>query len=175
MFGPEAKNFDALIIGSPDHTGTEGARSTAEVVNAGVFGPVGELRIWCDHSVYPCLVVRPSEAETPPADLDRDLWQGPAPHQPYDSAYQSWRWRPWWDFGGGTVGDMACHTFHWYFHELELGAPEHVYGYGAFRREGVFGRVRHALGGRPPDIHDSGRATRSGLLPPAFSQTFRPE
>jgi predicted dehydrogenase len=187
MFDQEAKNFDAVIIGTPDHThtviltaalqlgkhiycakpvthtigearkvreavraakqlvtktsvqssGTEGARRTTELLNAGVIGPVRELHIWCDHPVYPCSVVRPKEAEAPPPGMDWDLWIGPAPFRPYHSAYHPWRWRPWWDFGSGTVGDMACHTFHAYFNELQLTAPTLVCGRGSTRREGL--------------------------------------
>lgn len=186
MFDKDAKNFDALIIGTPDHThtvilmaaiglgkhiycakpithsigearkvrkalreapalvtkssvqssGTEGARSTTELLNAGAIGPVRELHIWCDHPVYPCSLLRPKEAEIPPDGMNWDLWIGPAPLRPYHSAYHPWRWRPWWDFGTGTVGDMCCHTFHVYFRELRLGVPRAVYGYGSVRREG---------------------------------------
>ena len=191
MLDREAKNFDALIIGTPDHThavillaalqlgkhvycakplthtiaearkvrqavldarqlvtkssvqssGLDGARCTTELLNAGVIGPVRELHIWCDHPVYPCAVVRPEETQTPPAGIDWDLWLGPAPFRPYHSAYHPWRWRPWWDFGGGTVGDMACHTFHTYFNELQLSAPKAVHGNGSFRCEGMATRV----------------------------------
>lgn len=191
MFDKESKNFDAVIVGTPDHThavilaaalqlnkhiycakpvthtiaearhirkavsaakqlvtktsaqssGTEPARCTTELLTAGVIGPVRELHIWCDHPVYPTSVVRPKESETPPAGMNWDLWLGPAPERPYHSAYHPWRWRPWWDFGGGTVGDMACHTFHMYFNELQLGAPRTVYGWGSFRCEGQSSRV----------------------------------
>lgn len=191
MFDREAKNFEALIIGTPDHThasillaaldlgkhvycakpvthtiaearkvrqavlaaprlvtktsvqssGTEAARATTELLNAGAIGPVRELHIWCDHPVYPCSVVRPTEAQTPPAGMDWDLWLGPAPYRPYHSVYHPWKWRPWWDFGGGTVADMACHTFHLYFNELQLAAPARVHGCGSFRCEGMSKRV----------------------------------
>jgi hypothetical protein len=70
--------------------------------------------------------------------MDWDLWIGPAAYRPYHSAYHPSNWRPWWDFGTGTVGDMGCHTLHVYFKELQLGAPTRVYGYGSTRHEGFF-------------------------------------
>jgi hypothetical protein len=73
--------------------------------------------------------------------MDWDLWLGPAPFRPYHSAYHPWRWRPWWDFGSGTVGDMACHTLHLYFKELQLGAPRTIYSCRSFRCEGTSTRV----------------------------------
>lgn len=188
MFDKEANNFDALIVGTPDHThavvmmpavqlgkhvycakpithsigearkirsaflnakqlvtkssvqssGTEAARSTAELLASGVIGPVRELHIWCNHPAYPCALVRPTETQTPPRGMDWDLWIGPAPYRPYHSAYHPANWRPWWDFGSGTVGDMGCHTFHVYFNELKLGSPSMVYGYGSTVHKGFF-------------------------------------
>ena len=70
--------------------------------------------------------------------MDWDLWIGPAPCRPYHSAYHPANWRPWWDFGTGTVGDMGCHTLHIFFRELQFGAPSLVYGYGSTRHEGFF-------------------------------------
>ncbi len=191
MFDKEAKNFDALIIGTPDHThtiilmaalqlgkhiycakpvthtigearrvrqgllankhlitkasvqssGTDNARSTTELLNSGVIGPVRELHIWCDHPAYPCSLVRPTETQTPPLGLDWDLWIGPAPYRPYHSTYHPLHWRPWWDFGSGTVGDMACHSLHVYFNELQLGAPTTICASMSTRQEGWFKQV----------------------------------
>jgi hypothetical protein len=70
--------------------------------------------------------------------MNWDLWIGPAPFRPFHSAYHPENWRPWWDFGGGTVGDMACHSFHVFFQELQLGAPARICGYGSTRYEGFF-------------------------------------
>jgi hypothetical protein len=187
MFDQAAKNFDAIIIATPDHThaiilmaalqlgkhiycakpvthtigdarkvrqalvnaknivtktsaqssGTDGARSTSELLASGIIGPVTRLHVWSDNTVYPCSVARPIEGQAPPPGMDWDLWLGPAPYRPYHSAYHPFRWRPWWDFGGGTVGDMACHSLHVYFKELQLGAPQRIYGYSSFRCEGI--------------------------------------
>ncbi|NIP24085.1 MAG: Gfo/Idh/MocA family oxidoreductase [Phycisphaerae bacterium] len=188
MFDREEKNFDALIIGTPDHShaillmaaiklnkhiycakpithsigearkvraalakakrlvtkssvqssATDPARSTTELLNSGVIGSVRELHIWCHHPAYPCSLVRPTDKQTPPPGMDWDLWIGPAPYRPYHSAYHPANWRPWWDFGTGTVGDMACHTMHVYFKELQLDAPKMIYGYGSTRHKGFF-------------------------------------
>ena len=43
------------------------------------------------------------------AALHWDEWLGPAASRPYDPAYVPFRWRGWWDFGCGAVGDMAIH------------------------------------------------------------------
>lgn len=123
---------------SVQSSATEAARSTSELLASGVIGPVRGLHIWCDHPAYPCSLVRPKEPQTPPAGMDWDSWIGPAAHRPYHSAYHPANWRPWWDFGTGTVGDMGCHTLHVFFRELQLGAPGLVYGSASTRHEGFF-------------------------------------
>ena len=191
LLDKEAKNFDALIVATPDHThavilmaalqlgkhiygakpithtiaearkikaavvaskklatqssvqvaGNDAALSTTEMLRCGALGPIRELHIWCDHPTYPCSLLRPKDAQTPPPGMDWDLWLGPAPYRPYHSAYHPELWRPWWDFGAGTVGDMACHTLHIFFKELQLGAPATIYGYGSTRYDGFFKRT----------------------------------
>lgn len=123
---------------SVQSSGTSPARNTTELLQSGSIGPVRELHIWCDHPVYPCSLVRPTEKQSPPPGMDWDLWIGPAPYRPYHSAYHPSNWRPWWDFGTGTVGDMACHTLHAYFRELQLGAPTTVYSRSSIRHKGFF-------------------------------------
>jgi predicted dehydrogenase len=69
---------------------------------------------------------RPAPGEQPPATLDWNLWNGPAPARPYSAEYHPRRWRNWWDFGGGALGDIGCHTMDAPFYALDLGAPEWV-------------------------------------------------
>jgi predicted dehydrogenase len=58
-----------------------------------------------------------------PDQLDWDLWLGPAPARPYHPIYAPFRWRGWWDFGTGALGDIGCHSFDPVFRALKLGAP----------------------------------------------------
>jgi len=132
------KNPQLITKSSVQDSATEAARSTTELLNCGVIGPIHEVHIWCDHPAYPCSLTRPTEKQTPPPGMDWDLWIGPAPFRPFHSAYHPENWRPWWDFGSGTVGDMACHTLHIFFKELKLGAPTMVYGYASTRNTGFF-------------------------------------
>ena len=131
-------NKKIITKSSVQSSRTDAACSTTELLNSGAIGPVRELHIWCDHPAYPCSLVRPTETQTPPRGMDWDIWIGPAPYRPFNSAYHPENWRPWWDFGSGTVGDMACHTFHIFFRELQLGAPETIYGRCSTRYDGFF-------------------------------------
>lgn len=47
--------------------------------------------------------------EKPPADIDYDLWLGPAPYKPYTSHRVSPSFRGYWDYDGGGLADMGQH------------------------------------------------------------------
>lgn len=132
------KNPGLITKSSVQASATDAALSTTELLNSGAIGAVTELHIWCDHPAYPCSLLRPKEPQTPPAGMDWDRWIGPAPFRPFHSAYHPELWRPWWDFGSGTVADMACHTLHMYFRELQLAAPKLVYSSVSTRNDGFF-------------------------------------
>jgi predicted dehydrogenase len=68
-------------------------------------------------------VTRPKDEPPVPATLDWDLWLGPAPQRPYHPAYLPFKWRGWWDFGTGALGDIGCHSFDPVFRALKLGPP----------------------------------------------------
>jgi predicted dehydrogenase len=114
--------------GSIQDSRTDYSRSTTEILNTGVLGPIREIHIWSFHPIYPTGLVRPTETMTPPAGMDWDMWIGPSPFRPYNKIYHPANWRAWWDFGTADVGDMGCHTFHTYFEELQLSTPKVIYG-----------------------------------------------
>ena len=64
----------------------------------------------------------PAGSQTPPADLDWEMFQGPAPRRPYSSMRQN-NWRNYWEYGAGTLSDWGVHLIdvaHWY---LGVSAP----------------------------------------------------
>lgn len=103
---------------------TDNYRRVVEWIRAGAVGTVKEVHVWCGKSWGGG--ERPTETPTVPSSLHWDLWLGPAPERPYHPVYQPANWRRWWDFGSGTLGDMACHLVDLPFWALELGAPSKV-------------------------------------------------
>ena len=69
----------------------------------------------------------PGPRQTPgiPNHIHWDVFLGPAPERPYNPVYHPHDWRGWWDFGTGSLGDMACHTANLAFMALKLG-PAHA-------------------------------------------------
>ena len=114
---------------------SEQTRLMCEMVWDGAIGPVREVHVWTDranrglNAVYwPQGVDRPKDKPAVPDTLDWDLWLGPAPQRPYHPAYVPFKWRGWWDFGTGAMGDIGCHALDPIFRALKLGAPTSVEG-----------------------------------------------
>ena len=66
--------------------------------------------------------------ETPlvPGHVDWESFIGPAPMRPYHPNYTPFKWRGWWDFGTGALGDMACHTANLAYMACQLTQPNHI-------------------------------------------------
>lgn len=107
LMADEAKKRKRVTqMGTQIHS-TDNYRRVVELVQSGAIGPVKEVHVWVDR----VWAGRGLPVDTPPvpASLHWDLWLGPAPERPYNPAYVPGHWRGWWDFGGGTLADMACH------------------------------------------------------------------
>jgi predicted dehydrogenase len=105
-----------------------GTRAAVEVMRAGLLGDVTELHVWTDRPAgwWPQGVLRPSDTPPVPPTLDWDVWLGPAPERPYNPAYVPFKWRGFWDFGTGAIGDMGIHNLDTAYWGLELGTPTSV-------------------------------------------------
>ncbi len=114
-------------MGNQGHSG-EGARLLCEWVWNGAIGPIREAHAWTNRPVWPSGVERgrPTDRPEVPPDLDWDLWLGPARARPYHPVYHPAKWRAWWDFGTGSLGDMGCHIVDPLFWALKLKYPVSV-------------------------------------------------
>ena len=103
---------------------SSGLRRAVEVVQAGVIGKPHELHVWSNRPIWPQGLERPAGEDPVPASLNWDGWLGPAAARPFKKdVYHTFRWRGWYDFGTGALGDMACHTVNMPFRALKLGYP----------------------------------------------------
>jgi len=80
-----------------------------------------------------------------PEELDYDMWLGPAPYKPYNPARVHAKFRGYWDYDGGGLGDMGQHYLDPVQYMLgkddtspvkvEIDAPEQHYdAVGSWRR-----------------------------------------
>src|SRR6266852_5020299 len=61
----------------------DGLRRAVEVIQAGAIGLVREVHVWSNRPIWPQGIDRPAQVDPVPANLDWDLWLGPAPERPF--------------------------------------------------------------------------------------------
>ncbi|HEY3324793.1 MAG TPA: Gfo/Idh/MocA family oxidoreductase [Planctomycetota bacterium] len=117
----------ATQMGNFGQAGEE-ARLVCEYIQSGITGPVREIHGGSNRipAISARGIARPKDKPPVPANLDWNLWLGPAPERPYHPCYHPFAWRGWWDFGSGCLGDIACHEFSKVFKALKLGNPAWV-------------------------------------------------
>lgn len=114
----------ATQMGTQIHA-TENYRRVVELIRSGAIGAVREVHTWVEQGIDGARE-RPAEEMPPPANLNWDLWIGPAPFRPFHACYlekRSITWQNWWDFGNGALGDMGSHINDLPFWALELQHP----------------------------------------------------
>lgn len=112
-------------MGNQGHSGV-GIPMLQAWAKAGVFGEIKELRAWCN-SNWSFDDAEPPAAEPILPDFDWDLWLGPARHMPHSSRYYPSKWRGWFAFGNGSLGDWACHNMDAPWTVFDLGYPKSVH------------------------------------------------
>ncbi|MDG2391304.1 MAG: Gfo/Idh/MocA family oxidoreductase [Planctomycetaceae bacterium] len=113
-------------MGTQIHAGNN-YRRVVELVQSGAIGDVKRVHVWVP-AVYNQGVFKTAEK---PANVDWDLWLGPAPERSYSSDVHPFKWRNFWDFGTGGLGDFGCHYMdlvHW---ALDLRGPEKIAASGS--------------------------------------------
>ena len=112
-------------MGNQGHAGP-GLILWKKMLDANAFGDILDLHVWSGRPIWPQGMTKPPAPEETPAGLDWDSWIGPATMRPYSSEYVPFKWRGWWDFGCGAMGDMACHNMDPAFWILKLGMPTSI-------------------------------------------------
>ena len=92
----------------------DGIRKMREMYEADCFGQVSEVHMgfpgpnW-NGRYFKKPASMPLPAEPIPANINWDLWLGPAAERPFNSLYHPLKWRGFNDFGTGQFGDWFCH------------------------------------------------------------------
>ena len=114
-------------MGNQGHA-DDGIRNSVEAVRAGVIGDVSQ--VFCrnsgpemggTHFGNPATMPPPSSAV--PDGLAWDLWLGPASKRDFYRDYLPQKWRAFYDFGSGMLGDFGCHTLDTPVWALDLDPP----------------------------------------------------
>ncbi len=103
-----------------------GVHQMVKWFDQGLIGKVHTVHVWTNRPVWPQGIPVPSGSPAMPKDLNWDAWVGPASLVDYHPGYHPFKWRGWWNFGTGALGDMACHLMDPPYRVLGLGYPTEV-------------------------------------------------
>jgi predicted dehydrogenase len=117
----------ATQMGNIGHS-LEGMRQTCEYIWNGAIGPVREVHAWVGATRWNrSLTGKPTDTPPVPSGLNWELWLGPREHRPYHPAYFPVKWRDFWAFGGGAMGDFICHDLDAACWALDLRDPSTIH------------------------------------------------
>ena len=117
-----AKYKVATQMGNQGYS-NEGTRQCAEMVWAGEIGNVTEVHAWTNRPIWPQgLPDWPAEMPVPDT-MAWDLWLGISSPHSYSDKIAPFNWRGFFDYGCGSLGDMACHILGAPNLALKLGSP----------------------------------------------------
>jgi len=103
-----------------------GVKQMIKWFDAGKIGKVSKAHVWTNRPVWPQGIPTPTDKPDLLDGLDWDTWIGPAKMVDYHPLYHPFKWRGWWNFGTGALGDMGCHLIDPPFRVLGLGYPTEV-------------------------------------------------
>jgi len=141
-------------MGNQGHSG-EGYRRLCEYIWAGAIGKVTEVHCWTNRDNGGS---GPRPATEPvPAGMHWDEWIGPSPYRDFHKDLHPHEWHGWYDFGNGSLGNLACHVMDGVVWALKLKHPtsmeaEYILG-GTNERYPAGDRLRFdfpARGDMPP-------------------------
>jgi len=110
-------------MGNQGHCG-EGYRRLCEYIGAGAIGKVTEVHCWSDRANGGS-TPRPPTEPVPPG-MHWDEWIGPSPYRDYHKDLHPHEWHGWYDFGNGSLGNMACHVMDGAVWALKLQHPTSI-------------------------------------------------
>ncbi len=121
----------ATQMGNIGHA-RDGMREAVEWLKDGAIGPVLEAHAWVGAGRWSKWMVTPPEDTPPvPEGCNWDLWLGPRPSRPYHPTLTPVRWRDYWSFGLGAIGDFVCHDMDVICWALDLHSPHLVEAFAA--------------------------------------------
>jgi len=102
-------------------------RKAIELIHGGAIGKALMAKAW-DVQLRDDIGHKPDSA--PPADLDFDIWTGPAPMLPFNENRFHYKWHWNWSYGTGDIGNDGVHQMDICRWALQVESPLTVSGMG---------------------------------------------
>ncbi len=140
-----ARRYQRVVqVGTQQRSGLHYQRAR-ELIQGGHLGKVVSVRMAAYRNIMPGYGA-PADQD-PPAELDWNLWLGPAPARRYNPNRAIYHFRWFWDYSGGQITNLGSHSLdiaHWY---LGVRGPRAVTSVG--------GRYSLEDNGETPDTQDA--------------------
>ncbi len=109
-------------------------QNAVKIIQNGALGEISFVRTWIVGNEYPDGIGNPPD-EAPPANLDWDMWLGPAPRRPFNwnrfGVGDRWStFRYFWDYAGGMMTDWGVHLIDIVLWAMNERAPKSVMAAG---------------------------------------------
>lgn len=120
------KNKRCVQMGNQRRSGEKIAEAMA-LLHEGRIGRVYYSRSWYAATRGPIGTGTPAEV---PSNIDYELWQGPAPRQPFTSNRLHYNWHWFWHYGNGELGNNGIHSIDLSRWGLQVDYPSRVVSSG---------------------------------------------
>ena len=123
MVAAARKHKKVVQVGTQRRSTPHLVEARDRVINEGRLGKVALVELCCyyhmrDPNKYPHI--------DPPANLDYEMWAGPAPKIPYNRLIHPRSWRAFMEYGNGIMGDMCIHMLDMARWMLGVGWPKRI-------------------------------------------------
>jgi predicted dehydrogenase len=135
------KNKRIVQVGSQHRSATHIAKA-AKIVQSGQIGPVYWVHVW---NYLQMGGRKPVPDSDPPADLNWDMWLGPAPYHKFNK--DRLNYRSFMDYTNGLISDYGMHRFDSVMQIMGADTPKTV--------SASWGKFQPVTVGDLPDIHQA--------------------
>jgi predicted dehydrogenase len=96
-------------------------------VQSGALGKISRVKAWSYTSKKALDVV---DNASVPDGVDYDMWQGPAPHKPFNKNRFHYNFRYFWDYAGGLMADWGVHMLDFAMFGMKAKRPKSIMALG---------------------------------------------
>jgi predicted dehydrogenase len=123
MVAAARKHGRVVQVGTQRRSTPHLVEARDRVLREGKLGKVGHVEVYC---YYHMRTKENPPDSAPPANLDYEMWTGPAPLRPYNKLVHPRSWRAFTEYGNGIMGDMCIHMYDTVRWMLDLGWPQRI-------------------------------------------------
>src|SRR5262249_29389507 len=106
MVAAARKHKKVVQVGTQRRSTPHLIEARNDIIKTGKLGNVALVEIYC----YYHMRARENPPDTKaPANLDYEMWTGPAPWRAHNKLVHPRSWRAFMEYGNGIVGDMCIH------------------------------------------------------------------